>query len=33
MSRLLILIFCISMATTQRNGNVIKERGKQFYIL
>lgn len=28
MARLLVLILCISMATTQRNGNIVKERGK-----
>lgn len=28
MARLLVLLFCISMATTQRNGNIVKDRGK-----
>ncbi|XP_037033632.1 low affinity immunoglobulin epsilon Fc receptor-like [Bradysia coprophila] len=27
MARLLVLLFCISIATTQRNGNIVKDRG------
>lgn len=32
MARLLVFVLCASMVTTQRNGNVVKERG-EFHLM
>lgn len=30
MARFLVFILCVSMATTQRNGNAVKDKGEYF---